>query len=103
MSFSLDIKRIHENIRALLDEIETESHEIRGTAKGYEIVQKYTRSVNEEVEEIFIRKGDYSISLYISSDGTYTATINKDGKIEAKDLSKEELEKLIKDIVSMFS
>lgn len=101
--FSLDVKRIHESIRSQLDDILTESHEVRGISKGYEIRQRYTRNIDGEIEEIFIKKGDYSVSLYINSNGIYTVTINKDGKIEAKELSREELEKIIKDILSTIS
>ena len=101
--FNLDVKRIHESIRSRLDDILAESHEVRGESKGYEVRQKYTRNGDIEIEEIYLHKGDYTVSLYIASNGVYTATINKDGKIEAKDLSREELEKIIKDIISMIS
>ncbi|AHC52471.1 hypothetical protein SUSAZ_04820 [Sulfolobus acidocaldarius SUSAZ] len=97
----VSIKGLHERVRSILDDIYIESHEVRGVRNGFEIIQKYSRDNYVEKEELYINKKDYSISLYIDSIGTGSLTIVKDGKIEAKKISSEELEKTIKEIMAI--
>jgi len=99
----MDVKVIHEKLRGLMEVPEEERHEIRGRIKNFYIIQRYTRSNENEVEEVFISSPEINISLVINSKGFYSVTYVKDGKIEGKTLNEEEAKKIIEDIIKLLS
>lgn len=99
----MDVKAVHERLRGLMEAPEEERHEIRGKIKNFYVIQRYTRSNEGEVEEVFVSSPEVNISLVINSKGLYSVTYVKDGRIEGKSLSEEEAKKVIDDIIKLLS
>ena len=99
----MNIKNIHERIRERVDAVEDEMYELRGKTKNFHIIQRYTRKGEEETEEIFISSPEINISVVIRSKGVSSATFVRGGQIEGKNLSEEEVQKIIDEIVKMLS
>lgn len=99
----MNVKLIHEKIRELMEVPEEEKHELRGRIKNFYIIQRYTKNANNELEEVFISSPEINISLVINSKGISSVTYIKDGKIEGKNLSEEELQKLLDEIIKLLS
>ena len=99
----MNIKNIHEKIRELIYAVEEEKYELRGKTKNFHVIQRYTRRGEEELEEIFISSTEINISLMINSKGISSVTYVKNGKIEGKNLSEEEVQKIIDDVVKLLS
>ena len=99
----MDVKVIHEKIRGLIEAPEEEKHELRGRTRNFYIIQRYTRDSNNELEEVYISSPEINISLVVNSKGVSSVTYVKDGKIEGKNLSEEEVQKIIDEIIKLLS
>jgi len=99
----MNIKQVHEKIRSHVDAIDEEKYELRGKTKNFQIIQRYTRRGEDEIEEINISSKDENISLLINQKGKSTVTFVKDGKIEGKILDEEGVQKIVDEIIKLLS
>lgn len=101
--YPMDVKLIHEKIRSYFEVVDEEKHEMRGRIKNFNVIARYNRSGDAEIEEIFLSSPQLNISLVVNSKGVSSVTYVKDGKIEGKNLEGNELEKVIDEILQLLS